>query len=61
MKWSDIVEQIQQIIKAHPDLPQEDYARMVQQQFRDQPILGWLLLDITGYPLAEEHHEEPHE
>jgi hypothetical protein len=59
MEWQEIEDIAAQVIKAHPGLTQAQYAKMLQHQFQDQPVLGWLLLEQLSVKPQDKPHEEP--
>lgn len=44
MDWQQIAQAADELIEAHPNLQPFQYAQMLQQQFRDQPMIGWFIL-----------------
>jgi hypothetical protein len=44
MEWDKIQEEAARLVRAHPGLQPPQYAFMLQQQFRDVPVVGWFLL-----------------
>ncbi len=57
MDWREILDITAQVLKAHPDAHPAEQARMVQQQFRDQPALGWVLIKAAQAEGTAERHE----
>jgi len=60
MDWQHIMDITHQVLKAHPDAHPAEQARMIQQQFRDQPVLGWILLRSAQAGSATEPPGEEH-
>lgn len=48
MTWQEIEQLAREVIDAHPDLEPADYAKLLNHQFHEQPIIGWLLLERLG-------------
>lgn len=44
MDWKEIAQAANELIEAHPNLQPWQYAQLLQQQFRDQPMIGWFVL-----------------
>lgn len=61
MKWEEIEDTARKVIKAHPGLEPEQYAALLNHQFHEQPIIGWILLDRLGGatppPASEDKNE----
>lgn len=44
MDWEAIGKAAAELIEAHPGQKPWQYAQMLQAQFRDQPMIGWFVL-----------------
>ena len=44
MDWNDIMATVADLQKAHKDRPLPEQAKIVDNHFKEHPIVGWILL-----------------